>query len=235
MIARQNYDSEKELVAASAGAAKFTDPKYAEYWSRLNELKEAGCWNKDINSVDYQQGQDLFTQGKSAMLFGNDTFLKGFADTMGSWDKIGLMLVPKYGSGKLADTYTVTGQGWGITSWTKYPQEAADFLVYMHTPERLAAWFTDTGVAPADDRMDPSLISQPQLKQVYKWETTVPGPNLENWIPGIVDHDAMMTGAQLLFSGDNTPAQLAQMTEDVVVKWRDQNPDAVKNFVILAK
>jgi multiple sugar transport system substrate-binding protein len=234
ILARQPHDSEKDFMSASVGQAKFTDPKYAEWWSRLQELKDAECWNKDINSLDYQQGQDMFVQGQAAMIFGNDTFLKGWADTIG-WDNMSVMKVPTYASGGMADDYIVTAQGWGITSWSAHPKESADFLMYMHTPERLNAWFTDTGVLPADDRLDTSLITQPQLKQIFEWDTSVAGPNLENFIPSMLDEQANFAGTQLLFSGDKSPEELAQMTEDVIVKWREQNPDAVTNFENWAK
>lgn len=229
ILARQPHDSEKAFMEASVGNAKFTDPKFAEWWERLNELKEAGCWNKDINSLDYQQGQDLFVQGKAAMIFGNDTFLKGWADTI-TWEKMDVMRVPKYGNGKLADTYIVTAQGLGITSWSKHPKEAADFLMYMHTTDRLNAWFEYTGVFPADNRLDTSLITQPILKKIFEWDTTAAGPNLENFIPSMLDEQSNFAGTQLLFSGDNTPAELAQLAEEIITKWREQNPDAVKNF-----
>jgi raffinose/stachyose/melibiose transport system substrate-binding protein len=234
ILGRQTLDSEKDLMVASTGGASFTDAKYAEWWSRLDELNQANCWNKDINSLDYQQGQDLFVQGNAAMIFGNDTFLKGWADITG-WDKIGVMMTPKFGQGKLADTYVVTAQGWGITSWSKYPQEAAQFLMYMHTPERLNAWYNDTGVLPADNRLDPGLIQQPQLQQIFEWSTQHAGPNLENFIPSILDEQANFSGTQLLFSGDKSPAELAQMSDDVVLKWREQDPDAVKNFEAWSK
>ncbi len=234
IIGRQPHDSEKAFMEASVGQSKFTDPQFAEWWSRLKELIDAGCWNKDINSLDYQQGQDLFVQGKAAMIFGNDTFLKGWADVIG-WDQIGVMPVPKYGSGKLADTYVVTAQGWGITSWSKYPKQAADFLMFMHTPERLNAWFQYTGVFPADDRLDTSLITIPQLKQIFEWDTTRSGPNLENFIPSMLDEQSNFAGVQLLFAGEKTPEELAQMAEEVIAKWREQNPDAVKNFELWLK
>ncbi|MCS7260404.1 MAG: extracellular solute-binding protein, partial [Anaerolineae bacterium] len=153
-------------MAAVIGKAKFTDPEHVEWWKRLAELRDAGCWNEDINSLDYQQGMDRFVQGQAAMIFGNDTFLKGWAETMGSWDNIGVMLVPKYATGKMASQYIVTAQGLGITSWSRHKREAADFLMFMHTPDRLNAWFKYTGVLPADDRLDISLIEQPQLKQI---------------------------------------------------------------------
>ncbi|MEJ1644197.1 hypothetical protein SMA60_28675, partial [Escherichia coli] len=72
----------------------------------------------------------------------------------------------------MADDYIVTAQGWGITSWSEHPEVAADFLMFMHTPDRVNAWFEATGVLPADDRLDTSLITQPQLQQVYEWDTT---------------------------------------------------------------
>jgi raffinose/stachyose/melibiose transport system substrate-binding protein len=234
ILARQSHDSEKEFMAASVGQAKFTDPAFAEWWSRLKELKDANCWNKDINSIDYQQGQDQFVQGKAAMIFGNDTFLKGWADTIG-WDNMGVMMVPTYSDKKLASTYVVTAQGWGITSWSKHPQESADFLMFMHTPDRLSAWFKDTGVMPADKRMDASLIDQPVLKQIYAWDTTVAGPNLENFIPSMLDEQSNFAGTQLLFSGDKTPAELAQAAQDVIAKWLEQNPDQAHNFEAWAK
>ncbi len=229
ILARQTHDSEKDFMDASVGNAKFTDPSFAEWWSRLKELKDAGCWNKDINSVDYQQGQDMFVQGKSAMIFGNDTFLKGWADTIG-WDSMDVMMVPTYADKKLAQTYVVTAQGWGITSWSKHPKESADFLMFMHTPDRLNAWFKYTGVLPADKRMDTSLIDQPILKKIYGWDTTVSGPNLENFIPSMLDEQSNFAGTQLLFSGDKTPEELAQLAEDVITKWREQNPDQLANF-----
>jgi multiple sugar transport system substrate-binding protein len=234
ILARQTHDSEKAFMDAAVGKAKFTDPEFAEWWARLNELKEANCWNEDINSLDYQQGQDMFVQGQAAMIFGNDTFLKGWADTIG-WENMAVMMVPKYSDKKLADTYITTAQGWGITSWSKYPKEAADFLMYMHTPDRLNAWFKYTGVLPADDRLDTSLIDQPILKQIFEWDTQVSGPNLENFIPSMLDEQSNFAGVQLLFSGDSTPEELAQQAEEVAAKWREQNPEQMKNFEAWAK
>jgi multiple sugar transport system substrate-binding protein len=230
ILGRQNLDSEKDFMKASIGEAKFTDPAYAEWWERLHQLKEAKCWNADINSVDYQQGQDQFVQGKSAMIFGNDTFLKGWAEIIG-WNNMGVMRVPKYGSGKLADTYVVTAQGLGITSWSKHKKEAADFLMFTHTPDRLNAWFKYTGVLPADDRFDTTQIDQPILKKIFEWVVQSAGPNLENFIPSMLDEQAFFAGTQLLFAGDKTPAELAQLTEEVIQKWREQNPDQLQHFI----
>jgi multiple sugar transport system substrate-binding protein len=226
---QQQVDSEKEFLAAALKPGAFLEPKFSEWWERLQKMKEAGFWNEDINSIDYQQGQDLFVRGKAAMILGNDTFLKGWAKDLG-WDNIGVMRVPTYGKGKLAGAYVVTAQGWGITSWSKHPREAADFLRFMHTPERINAWYVETGVLPADKRLDTALIQQPVLKQIYEWDLTVAGPNLENFIPSLMDEQANFAGAQLLFAGKKTAAELAKLTDSTLAKWREQNPQAVKNF-----
>jgi hypothetical protein len=215
---RQGADSEKDFMEAALTPGAYLEPKFSDWWGKLVELKEAGCWNEDINSVNYQDGQDLFVQGKSAMIFGNDTFLAGWAKDLG-WDKMGVMMAPKYGTGKLADTYVTTAQGWGITAWSKYPKESADFLQFMHTPERVNAWFEATGVLPADNRMDTNLIQQEQLKQIYEWDTKIAGPNLENFIPPLwtSKRTRMHTAA---VRGEKTPQQCAELTEEVLAKWR---------------
>ena len=200
----------------------------------MKELKDANCWNEDVMSLDQYQGLDMFVQGKSAMVLGNDTFIGNWIQKMGT-EKIGVMLVPSYADGKLADDYVVTAQALAISSWSKHPQEAADFLMFMHTQERLNAWFTATGVLPADDRLDTSVITQPQIKQLYQWDTTVAGPNLENFVPILVDQEGWWAGVQFLFSGAKTPEELAAFVEETAQKYREQNPDAMKNWALWMK
>ena len=104
------------------------------------------------------------------------------------------------------------------------------FQVIVPLPATGKPWFKYTGVLPADKRMDTSAIDQPILKKIYDWDTTVAGPNLENFIPSMLDEQSNFAGTQLLFSGDKTPEELAQLAEDVIAKWREQNPDQLANF-----
>ena len=52
--------------------------------------------------------------------------------------KVGVMAMPKWGNGPYAGKLGSTSQTVGITAWTKYPEVAADFIMFMHTPG--AAW-----------------------------------------------------------------------------------------------
>jgi raffinose/stachyose/melibiose transport system substrate-binding protein len=229
LLGKQGLDSAEDFKKASIGESRITDPKFAEWWERLAELKQKGYWNADINSLGYQEGQDLFVKGQAAMIFGNDAFYPGWMSTVGA-ENFGVMRIPVWGKGKLAPTYTVTAQGLGITSWSKFQKQAAEFLTFMHTTDRLNAWYKATGVFPADDRFDTSQVSIPQMKQVFSWIKASPGPNLENFIPSILDEQGNFAGCQLLFAGEKTAKQCAELQEAVLVKWRADNPDAVENF-----
>jgi raffinose/stachyose/melibiose transport system substrate-binding protein len=109
-------------------------------------------------------------------------------------------------------------------------KQSADFLMFMHTPERLAAWYAATGVFPADDRFDTSKVSIPVMKQVFEWIRKSPGPNLENFIPSMLDEQANFVGVQLLFSGEKTAAECAALQQSIIEKWRAETPQAVDNF-----
>lgn len=229
LLFKQSLDSVEDLKKIAVGEGSFTDPRYAQWWSVLEDMKKRGYWNSDINSLDYQQGQDLFVRGEAAMIFGNDTFYPAWISQVGA-ENLGVMMIPVWGKGKMANTYTVTAQGFGITSWSKYKTESADFLQYLHTADRLSSWYANTGVFPADDRFDTSKVALPQMKKVFNWIKSQPSPNLENFIPTILDEQGNFVGCQLLFAGEKTAKECAALQEDVIAKWRRENPEQLANF-----
>ena len=146
----------------------FTDPKYTGWYTKLDEYVKAGYVNNDVMSLDLDQGVRAFGQGKGAMTFTTDGMLATAMKDLGE-AKVGVMRPPKLGTGTLADAGNATQSiSHFVTSWSAHPQEAADFLQFMHTPERLTAWYKATGVVPADDRFDASLVTIPQLQSMAK-------------------------------------------------------------------
>lgn len=229
MMSKQNLDGHEELLEAVLGNADFKDEKYSEWLYKLAELNEKGYINNDVLSLDYQQGQDLFANGQAAMVFGNDTFFPQWIKDIGA-DKFGVMNVPTFGDGAMADTITVTAQGFGITSWSKHKQEAADFLVYMHKQDRLESWYEKTGVFPADDRFDSSKITIPQMKEVFEMVKAKPSVNFENFIPSMVEEQAVLSGVQMMLAGQKTPEQVAELMNEISAQWREQAPVMVENY-----
>jgi raffinose/stachyose/melibiose transport system substrate-binding protein len=228
-LARQTLASERTLMNAVVGDASLATSPHTEWWQALKESIDAECWNADILDIGFQDGQDLFKNGEAAMVIGNDTFIAGWAQSLG-WEKIGVMLPPKFGSAAMANTYSVTAQGLGIPAWSPHPQEAADFLVFMHTPERLSAWFQATGVLPADNRLDTAVLTQLPMQQIYDWDTSVAGPNLENFIPSAVDAESNFVSVPALFAGTKTPLQAGQDAEAAAANWRSTEPTQLANF-----
>ncbi len=234
-IGGQQLDSVQELAKAVVGEVPFTDPKYTGWYTILDEYVKAGYVNDDVMSLDLDQGVRLFQQGKGAMAFTTDGMLATAINDLGA-DKVGVMRPPKWGTGTLADAGNATQSiSHFVTSWSAHPNEAAAFLQFMHTPERLTAWYNATGVIPADDRFDASLVTVPQLQAMAKFETTGPQVWLENWIPPQIDGEADLPAGQMIFSGSGTPADAADLWERVAQTWRSAHPDELANWQKLAQ
>ena len=229
-VGMQNLDSTDDLRQAIIGNKNFTDPHYTGWYSALNDLVKKGYFNQDVMSLDLSQGAQAFSQGKGAMSWGTDGMIKQALTDLGA-DKVGVMRTPTYGTGKLADAGNATQSiTFFITKWSKHPQEAADFLAYLHTADRLASWYKHTGVIAADARFDRSLVTDPVLKQMVEWETTGPQIWLENYLPGQLDSDADLTAGQLIFSQSGSPADAAALWQRSAETWRNQHPDELTNW-----
>src|SRR6188472_1649101 len=148
--------------------------------------------------------------------------------------KAGVMAMPRWGNGPYAGRLGSTSQTVGITAWTKYPQVAADFIMFMHTPGRMASWFKTTGAFPADDRFNAKLIKLPQQKVLFDL-VKKGAPYLENFIPTEFDTKANFAQAQLLLAGKVDAKEAADASEQVAERIRRTNRDLIANFATWAK
>ncbi|MCL5071055.1 MAG: ABC transporter substrate-binding protein [Actinobacteria bacterium] len=226
-IGIQQYDSVKDLMAPAIGEGKYTDAKYAEWWKRLAELRDNGYINEDYNSVELYQGQDNFIKGNAAFTLTTGTGLD-FAKKMGA-EKVGVMKFPKWGAGALAGRLQVSSQTVGITSWTEYPEESAKFIMFMKTPERLSEMYKQSGAMPSDDRFDINVLGTEQEKKIAEMMKEPVAPWGENYIPTQFDEQAYYSGVQEFFNG-KTPEDMAKNSQDVIEKWRKEQPDSFASF-----
>jgi raffinose/stachyose/melibiose transport system substrate-binding protein len=233
IIGAQGVKSVGDVLAAVTGKQKFTDPQHAAWWTRLQELRDHKCWNKDINSVQLYQGQAQWTRGNSAMTITAGSDVKKFVTQVGV-ARVGVMAMPKWGSGRYAGKLGSTSQTLGITAWTKYPEVVADFIMFMHTGERMTAFFNTTGAFPADDRFNTNVIKLPQQKVLFNL-VKHGSPYIENFIPTELDAKANFAQAQLLLGGKTDAGKAAQATEQVAARIRRTNRDLIANFATWAK
>jgi ABC-type glycerol-3-phosphate transport system substrate-binding protein len=229
-LGMQGLDSTDDLRQAIIGKADFTDPHYTGWYSNLDDMVKKGYFNEDVMSLDLSQGAQAFSQGKGAMAWGTDGMIKQALNDLGA-DKVGVMRTPKLGTGAMADTGNATQSiTFFITKWSQHPQEAADFLAFLHTPDRLDSWYKHTGVIAADARFDRSVVTDPVLKQMVEWETTGPQVWLENFLPGQIDSDGDLPAGQMIFSQSGTPADAAELWQRSAETWRNQHPDELTNW-----
>ena len=228
IMGSQSLTSIEDLKQAVVGDKKFTDPEFAEWWSKLQEMIDHKCWNDDIGSQELYQAQQTWVDGKSAMTISAGTEVGNFVNKVGK-DKVGVMAMPAYGDGIGAGKLGSTSQTLGISSWSPHKQEAADFITYLHTPERLAAFYKATGALPADDRFDSSLITVPQVKDLFDMSKDG-SPYLENFIPTDLDSKGNFEGVQLMFAGSESAQEAAANMEKEMDRIRTIQPDLIDNF-----
>jgi ABC-type glycerol-3-phosphate transport system substrate-binding protein len=125
------YRQHGEAIDLFTGDRDFRDPKYYEQWSRLEELKKHDFLNPDMSSLELYPGIDLIVAGKLAM--GESIGARIPADSKKTNGRIGVMVMPAYGKGKMAGKPILDAQGLGISAKAKDPQGAA-FLEYPNRP-----------------------------------------------------------------------------------------------------
>jgi ABC-type glycerol-3-phosphate transport system substrate-binding protein len=230
---KQNLDNVSELKSAIVGTNNIADPKYTGYLQAMYDMKQAGCLNDDIGSVTLDQGMSKFKQGQAAMAWGTDGLVTSWSKALGA-DKIGVVMTPKWGTGKLADVYNTTQSSTAfITSWSQHPKAAAQFLTWLHSKDNLASWYAATGIFPADTRFDQSAIQTDLAKNLWKFDSSPGAVWLENYLPPSVDGDGDLAAGQVITSGGSV-ADAVSTFQKAVEKWRATNTDEVKNYTTWA-
>jgi raffinose/stachyose/melibiose transport system substrate-binding protein len=225
----QNVDSAGEVIGLFTGERDFREPKYHEHWVKLEELKKAGFLNAEMSSTELYPGIDLIVAGKVAA--GQSVGARVPADSKTTKGRIGTMVMPVYGKGKLAGKPIFDSQGLGIPAKAKDPKGAAAFLEFLQSPDSLKALNETTGWIPANTGFDISAIKDPVVLDMWKrWGLSENIPYLANLVPGQFYEQALLPTAQQVVEGKITGAQAGELAYNVAKEWREFNPDIVENY-----
>jgi multiple sugar transport system substrate-binding protein len=231
LIGKQNLNSMDELKAVIVGKASFAQPKYSAFYNLLADLKKKGYLNSDVASISFDQGLNLFEQKKVAMQWVTDGHVTSAAKRLGGAKAMGIGSIPVWGKGKLATSYDTTQSSSAfITKWSDHPRAAAQFLMFLHTPQALKAWYKATGVFPADKRFPASLVKDPIAKKQLALNLSPVSVWPENFLPPQVDGNADLPAGELITSGSGTPADAIKLWDSEIKKWKAQHPDEYKNY-----
>lgn len=223
------HDNIGDIVEAATEPGSFTEPEYKEWLEVLYTLKENGCTDTETMSLDWFQGREKFHQGEAAFSLATNGQAIQWIEDMGGSDHVGIMRFPEFGSGDMAGGLNVQSHSFAIPEFAEDKEAAADFLMFMHTKERLKRWYELTKNIPADDRFDPSVLQTESEKFVYDYLLNDSVPWAEIYIPVQVDEEGVWSAAQMIFSG-STPDEAAAKIEETAEKWRSIDPEGVEDF-----
>ena len=226
----QNLDSPAEALNLFAGQLDWREPKYWEHWAKLEQLWKAGYLNNDMNSIDLYPGIDLFGAGKGAMTQIVGPLVPKMQKMLGD-NKVGAMTFPVWGKGKMAGKPIADTQGLGISSQSKNKEAAADFLKFLHAPERLSAMWDQVKQFPTDSTWDGSVIADPLMKQIWsEWMHGDNVPYISNLMPTLFWSDAMFVNSQKIIAGEYNGEKSGENAAAVATKWKEQNPDLLEKY-----
>jgi raffinose/stachyose/melibiose transport system substrate-binding protein len=225
----QNVENAGEVIDLFTGARDFTDPKYHEHWVRLEELRKAGYLNSEMSSTELYPGIDMIVAGKVGAGLSIGSRLP--ADSKQTGGRIGTMVMPVYGKSKMAGKPILDAQGLGISSDSKNPEDAAAFLEYLQSPERLKVFYEKTSWLPANTTFDASVIQDQAVRAMWQnWGLSENIPYLSNLVPGQFYDQALLPTAQQVVAGKMTGEEAGALAAKVAKEWRDFNPDMVGNY-----
>jgi multiple sugar transport system substrate-binding protein len=231
LLQYQYFDSFTDLHRAVVGEVKLTDPKQSGWWHAIQELRDKGLFNSDATSIALAEGNNYFLRGDVGFVLGVQPLIAYYIKEMGI-DKVGVMIPPSPGKGKLKGYLPVpSGAALYIPKNAKHKAEAADFLKFMYSKERQNALHKQTGAFGGSNLLDPAVINYSQNKLIYEWMKKKPTTAYNFNYPGAFE-EALYSIGQLFMAGDIDAAEAAKQYEEAAEKWRQNNPEQVKNFKI---
>jgi raffinose/stachyose/melibiose transport system substrate-binding protein len=228
----QQLDSEFEALQLFIGNLDWREPRYHDHWSRLEELYKHRFFNADIASLTLYDGTRLFDSGRAALCFNTTAALPESEAALGA-DSVGYMVMPVFGKGKMAGVPIVDAQGFGIPTGAADPRNAARLIEFMHTKERLQAYWTMSRQIPTDEAFDSSVVDEPLIKSVVeRWFLGNNVLTIEDLMPNKFWTEAMFVASQKIVAGELTGEQAGDLAHDVTEAWKTTNPDTVNNYAI---
>ena len=204
-------------------SGEFTDPGYVQALQKFVDLNKNGYFMKNANSTSHDMAKQLFFAGKGAMFY---LELVEFPDVekamKGNW---GFFPMPAITDGK-GDQSMITGapDGFLVSSKTKHPKEAIEFLKFLTSKEEASKLTTQLGwPSPVKGATTP----QNAVKQVAEGVNDLNKANgMAIWLDTDVNAkvaDSYLSNAQLLLDGTKTPKQVIEEVKNVAKQVQSEN------------
>lgn len=186
----------------------FSHPGYVEALEKFMELEP--YFNKGVNSVDHEYSRELFKSGKAAIGFFQLAEIGLIEPTLK--EDLGVFNVPGI-EGAAGNPNSITGapEGIMISSKTKHPKEAMEFVKFLTSKEKGIEQLTEvseySAVKGTTKDENASKLQQEAIDLIVNAEETY------LWLDTAIDIkivDAYLNGTQLMLDGKKSPEEVME-------------------------
>ena len=200
---------------------EYTDPGYVTALNMFKELNDKGYFNEFPNSISHDMAHQNFAMGQCAMLY---VELEEFNTVNNNMEGTpwGFFAMPAIEDGAGNQNFlTGAPDGFMVSSTTKYPDEAIDFLKYLTSVTSaqkmidMLGWPSPVVGAHTADNSPEYLIEGMQTVQEAE--------GMALWLDTDIDiriSDVYLPGLQDLLNGDVTSEGLMQKVQEIAATVR---------------
>ncbi|AYA75619.1 sugar ABC transporter substrate-binding protein [Bacillus sp. Y1] len=208
-------DQEVRMNDYNPRSGEFTDSGYVKAMELLAELNEKGYFMENVNSSSHDMVKQMFFAGKGAIFY---VELEEFQDVenalKGNW---GFFPMPAIADGDGSQNY-ITGapDGFIVSSKSKHPKEAVEFLKFLTSKENSLKLVKDIGwPSPIEGATNPDTA----LKQVAEGvDYMKQAEGMAEWLDTDVHAkvaDVYLSNIQLLLDGSKSPEEIIKEVQAV--------------------
>lgn len=206
------------LKAVAGEGAKFTDPEFVQALTYLQQLSKAGAFQDGFNSIDNTQMEQMFAQGKAAMMIDGGWALTNLAANASkeALDGMRVTVLPSVpgGKGDPNSLSGVVGTGLGLSKKVEGARKDAAYqLIYaMASPETQKKTLEGNQLVSYKVELDPTKVTS-IFAEVYKMLGTVKTTPVYDGRLSSAAADVVNNGLQELLMGGK-PEDIAKKIQD---------------------
>ncbi|GED01955.1 ABC transporter substrate-binding protein [Bacillus atrophaeus] len=198
-----------------AKTGEFTDEGYVKALEKLKELMP--YFNEHVNSIDHEYARQQFKSGKSAMMYAETAEIKLVEPV-----NLGLFSFPDI-TGQKGSSNSLTGapEGFMISSKTKHPKEAMEFLQFLTSKKMGEKLVKDVGKYSAVQGTATEGNSTATQREAV--QQIIDADSMVSWFDMDVDveiADVYLSSVQQMLGGDMTPAEVMKSVQKAAKQVR---------------
>ncbi|MFF2093700.1 extracellular solute-binding protein [Paenibacillus sp. NPDC058174] len=210
------------LKAVKQDGASFTDPEFVQALTYMQDLGKAGAFQDGFNAIDNTQMEQMFAQGKAAMMIDGGWALSNLASNANAeaLEQMGATVLPTIpgGKGEPNTLSGVVGVGMGLgKDATGVKKDAAFELIYaMSGPDAQKRTLESNQLVSYKVELDKSKVS-PIFSEVYELVNNVKLTPVYDGKLTSAGGEAVNNGLQELLMGGK-PEDIAKKIQDAQSK-----------------